>query len=154
MSTDLEKALDKDAEESGWVKCPYCGGCGTRDHRGIPVKDNIGVGTVVCWVCNGTGYIPKSNQIQDLVFEAYASDSVSLRQKCIWNYTFLELQTAVENQKSSFERSINEGKEETYIIEEYKEHLVRFSEWSKYFLLEAQSLRSNSTDPSVMHRGV
>ena len=135
------------------VFCPNCKGSGFNYYTG---KDKtISLTTRIhCWNCHGTGYIPKANQIQDLIFEAYASDSVSLRQKCIWNYTFLELQVAVNNQIKGFEDSISESKEENYVIEEYKDHLKRYSEWSRYFLLEAQSLRSNSTDPSVRYQGV
>lgn len=149
MQSELDKVLDKDAEDSGWVKCPYCGGCGSTNS-----KVGTGTGNIVCWNCHGTGYIPKTNQIQDLIFEAFASDSTHLRQKCIWEYTFLELQKAVLNQIKGFEDSISDGKEEDYIIEEYKDNLERFKEWSRYFLLDAQSLRTNSTDPSVLYQGV
>ena len=147
MGQVIEDNLDK-------IQCPNCDGRGIIECRGESVKDILGVGTMICSICKGTGKIQKNSQIQDLLFEAFASDSVSLRQKCIWKYTILELRKAVLNQIKGFEDSINEGKEEVYIIEEYKDHLERFKEWSRYLLLEAQSLRSNSTDPSVMYQGV
>ena len=135
------------------VFCPNCKGTGFTYYKGN-LKEVPLTSRVHCWYCKGTGQILKINQIQDLVFEAFATDLVSLRQKCIWKYTFLELQIAVGNQIKGFEDSISDEKEEAYIIEEYKDNLERFQEWSKYFLLEAQALRSNSTDPSIMYQGV
>lgn len=132
----LEEELNKDMIESGWTKCPKCGGCGT-----IESLKNISLGT--CWRCNGTGSIPKIEEVRGLVFEAMVSDSVNLRQKCIWDFSIAELQEAIDAQNKNFENSINEGIESNDIIEEYKGHLKRFKEWSKYFMMEAKVLKGH-----------
>ena len=125
----------------GKVPCPYCEGKGFKNCRGESTKDILGVGTVKCWVCKGTGGIPKLTQVRDLLFEAYSSDLASLRQKCIWKFSILELQEAIVEQIKGFKDSIANEKEEKYIIDEYKVHLERFKEWSEYFMMEARALK-------------
>ena len=126
--------------DSEKVFCPNCKGSGFTYYKGN-LKDVPLTSRVQCWYCKGTGQILKINQVQDLVFEAFASDSVSLRQKCIWKYSTPELEEAVAKQIKGLEDSISDGREEAYIIEEYKGHLERFKEWSEYFLMENNSLK-------------
>lgn len=133
----LEEALDKDMLESGWMRCPVCDGCGSVEISTV-MKTS---GLKTCWNCNGTGSVPKVDELRGLLFESMISDSNNLRQKCIWKFSIDELEKAIEIQINCFEDNINEGKEPDYILEEQKGHLKRFREWSEYFMLEAKALK-------------
>lgn len=139
----IEEALDKDMLESGWVKCPACGGCGSVNCEGTSHNDILETGTLICWSCHGSGSVPKIDEIRGLLFESMISDSNNLRQKCIWKFSIDELEKAIETQIKNFEYAIKEEKEQEYITEEYKGHLKRFIEWSEYFMLEAKALKGH-----------
>lgn len=111
------------------ITCPYCNGSG---------KINISNGgsLLECWHCRGTGKISKVNQVRDLLFEAMITDSTSLRQKLLWTEVASDLEEAGNLQIKLFKESIQDAKEEAFIIEEYKEHLKKFKEWFQIFLMD------------------
>lgn len=120
-------------EEVAKIPCPRCKGskevtleCG--NYKGHHVR---------CWYCQGNGFVSKIDELSGRLFEAMVQDSVNLRQKILWSEVESDIKDAINNQIQSFEESINEAKEEDYIIEEYRGHLERFKEWSDYFLMDA-----------------
>ena len=114
------------------IQCPYCKGSSKAN---ITTGINKGL-EIECWHCRGTGKISKVNQVRDLLFEAMITDSTSLRQKLLWTEVAPDLEEAGNIQIKLFEESIQDAKEEAFIIEEYKEHLKKFKEWFQIFLMD------------------
>ena len=116
------------------VKCPLCEG-----KKEVALKyGEYKCHHIVCWRCKGTGVIPNIEIIRGMLFEAMIQDSVNLRQKLLWSYTFTELEEAGKEQILGFEKAIDDKLEEDYIIEEYKGHLKKFREWFKIFMMDLQ----------------
>lgn len=114
--------------------CPLCDG-----KRNITLKNGDYEGQyILCWRCKGTGLIPKIEILRGLLFEAMVQDSVNLRQRLLWSEVESDLKEAIEVQIQCFEENIKESKEEECVIEELKDHLKNFKEWSEYFLMDVK----------------
>lgn len=116
------------------TKCTRCNGSKEVELSSGQWKGHV----VQCWYCGGTGEIPLLEKLRGLMFEAMINDSVNTRQKLLWTFKHVELESAGHVQIKKFEEAIVENDEEDFIVEEYKTHLKSFKEWLEILLLDAQ----------------